>query len=73
MADARSMVLCCPMTASDHDHRTRQNVLALTLLAVIAFAAWLLFSNFLHDIAITKCATAGRQDCSERVVAAPSL
>jgi hypothetical protein len=49
----------------------RQNMIAVTLVVIIALAATLLFSNFVRSVAMMKCASSGRQDCVERVVTSP--
>jgi hypothetical protein len=41
-------------------------------LVIIVLAGTLSFSRFIRDVAIMKCVTAGRQDCVERIDAAPS-
>ncbi len=55
-----------PMAGND-----RQNMIAVTLVVIIALAATLLFSNFVRSVAMMKCASSGRQDCVERVVTSP--
>jgi hypothetical protein len=55
----------------DKTHRRLQNLIALAVLGVIVLAGTLLFSRFFRDVAIMKCVTAGRQDCVERIDAAP--
>jgi hypothetical protein len=56
---------------NDKKHRTLQNFIALVVLGIILLAGTLLFSRFIRDVAIMKCVTAGRQDCVERIDAAP--
>jgi hypothetical protein len=56
---------------NDKTHRTLQNLIALVVLGIILLAGTLLFSRFIRDVAIMKCVTAGRQDCVERIDAAP--
>ena len=43
--------------------RSRQNVIALAFVIIIALCATLLFSSFMHSAAMMKCVTSGRQDC----------
>jgi hypothetical protein len=56
---------------NDKTHRTLQNLIALAVLGVIVLAGTLLFSRFIHDVAVMKCVTAGRPDCVERIDAVP--
>jgi hypothetical protein len=59
------------MPENDQARRTRQNLIAIALLVIIVLAGTLLFSRFIRNAAIMKCVTSGRQDCVERIVAAP--
>jgi|JRHI01.1.fsa_nt_gi hypothetical protein len=59
------------MDNAEQERRKRQNLIALAFLVIIVLAGTLLFSRFIRNAAIMKCVTSGRQDCVERIVAAP--
>ena len=62
----RSVCYIVGMTRDDQEHHSRRSLAAVAFLVIVAIAGAMLFANFLHNVAMMKCVTAGRQDCETR-------
>ena len=58
------------MDTSDQARRTRQNIFALAILAIILLGGAWLFSDLKQSAFVLNCLASGRRDCGQEITLA---
>jgi hypothetical protein len=58
------------MDLSDQAQRTRQNIIALAILAIVLLGGAWLFSDLKHSAFVLNCLASGRRDCGQEITLA---